>query len=261
MRAVAEGLGGGFSAGAEPVVLAGFEGDFCGCLGGDDGLFAHAAMLRGARGNASAEDASLLQTRRTRGRDAVIHAADGDDGREFGMRDAEHAGEFALEVEQRARLGGILIEKIERAPEQVVQFGRGVLGLGREFDQLDEVRRECDAAVVGAEPGACVAQVGLTERVQVAFCAACDGDVAVEKKIEHAGEAALRTQRSFHDGLQPPVVAREPRDDEARLAEPRFPQQDGFGGLHATVNAADSACREAEKAAGACSRAWRGRWR
>lgn len=98
------------------------------------------------------------------------------------MRDAEHAGEFALEVEQRARLGGILIEEIERAPEQVVQFGRGVIGLGREFDQLDEMRRECDAAVVGAEPGACVAQVGLTERVQVAFCAACDGDVAVEKR-------------------------------------------------------------------------------
>ncbi len=55
VRAVAERLRRGFSARAEPVVLAGFEGDFRGISGGDDGFVAHGAMLRPARGKASAE--------------------------------------------------------------------------------------------------------------------------------------------------------------------------------------------------------------
>lgn len=161
----------------------------------------------------------------------MVGAAKGDDGRDVGLGDAEEAGEFTLEVEEGALGGGFFVEMAEGAGEEVVEFGGGVVGFGGEFEKFDKIGGECEAGVVAAEAVAGVMESGFTEGMEFAFCAACEGDFAVEEKIQHAGEVAFGSECAFGDGFDFAVVEGEPSDDEAGVAEACFAKENGAGGF------------------------------
>ena len=152
----------------------------------------------------------------------MVCAAKGDDGSDIGLRDAEQAREFALEVEEGALGGGFFVEVIEGTGEEVVEFGGWVVGLCGEFEEFDEVGGECEAGVVAAEAVAGVAEAGFAEVVEFGFCAAREGDFAVEEKIEDSCEGAFWAECALGDGFDFTVVAGQPGDDEAGVAEPGF---------------------------------------
>lgn len=162
----------------------------------------------------------------------MVGATDGDDGRDAGILDAEEAGEFAFKMEHRALRGGLLAEMRERAAKEVEDVGRRVLGSGDVVEQLDEVGGEHHARVVGAEALARVDERTFAERVEFGSRAAGEADLAVEEEVKRAGESALRAQGTLRDGLELAVRGREPRDDEAGVAEANLADQDCRSGFH-----------------------------
>ena len=148
------------------------------------------------------------------------------------MFDAEQAHEFALEVLERTQARGVFVQVAQSAPEQIVEFADGVLGLGDEFDEFDEIRRERDARVVVAEAIVRLGESDFAQRVQLARAAARVVDFTFKKKVESAGKAALRLARAFRDGLKFAMHGGQPREDEARVGEPGLAQQNGGRRLH-----------------------------
>lgn len=59
----------------------------------------------------------------------------------------------------------------------------------------------------------------------------CEADFAFKKKIEHACKAALGAECALGNGLDFAVNESEPGNDEARIAESRFTQENGAGGF------------------------------
>ena len=167
-----------------------------------------------------------------RGGHAVIDAPDGDDWRQTRVLNPQHPREFALEMQQAALRGRLLVEMVERAPDKIVQLRRRLFRFGRKLDEFDEVRRERNPMIIVAKPHARIAQGGFAKRVKFALRAPRDADLALKKKIENPGEATLRAQRSFGDCLDPAQIRSEPRDDEARVAESDLAQQNGRVGFH-----------------------------
>jgi hypothetical protein len=71
--------------------------------------------------------------------------------------------------------------------------------------------------------------------MQFALSAATELDFAFEEEIEPARETAPGLARALGDGLQLSVLLSQPRDDEARLGELYFAEQDGSGGVQVRI--------------------------
>ena len=121
----------------------------------------------------------------------MVGAAKGDYWGDFGLGDAEMAGDFTLEMKECALGGGLFVEVGEGAGEEVVEFRCGVVVFGGEFEEFDEIGGECESGVVAAETVAGLAEACFAEGMEFAFRAAREGDFAIKKKIQHTCEGAL----------------------------------------------------------------------
>ena len=166
----------------------------------------------------------------------MVDASDGDDGGQVGVIDAEVAGEFVFVVEEGAGGGGLFVEMVNGAIEEAEEFGGGVIGFGDEVEELGEVGGETNAWVIATEIFARVGEDGFAQGVEFRFGAAGEADFAVVEKVEQAGEAALRAESAFGDGLYFAVGEGEPGDDEAGVAEAGFADEDGASGFQSRGN-------------------------
>ena len=145
--------------------------------------------------------------------------------------DAEEAGEFFFEMKKGARCGLAGVEVGEGAEEQVEEFGDGVLGLGDQFDELDEIGGELGAEVIGAQAIEGAEEGGLAQGVEIAFAAGYVGDLCEEEEVELAGEGAAGAAGALCGGLEASVGLGEPGDDPTGIAEPDAAQKDGLGAV------------------------------
>ena len=162
----------------------------------------------------------------------MIRPSDRDGGGHIRVSDSEQSRQLRFEMHHRSAGCRICIQVSESTVEQIVEFGCRVAGLGDEFEQLDEVCRECDAFVIRAQALVRIAQKRFAKDVQFTPPASRKLDLAIEEQIEPAGEAALRIARAFRHRLDEPMLRREPRHDEARFGEFRLAQQQRVGRLH-----------------------------
>ena len=163
----------------------------------------------------------------------MVSAVDRDGGGDLVVADAEQAGEFGLEMEERSARCGIGVQESDRAQEEVVKLRCRVVGFGDEFEEFDEICGHRDALVVRAQSLVRFAQDCFAEHVQFASPTARKLNLAIEEQVEHAGKAALRAASAFGHGLDEAVPGREPGDDEARFGELRLAHQQCGGRLHA----------------------------
>lgn len=162
----------------------------------------------------------------------MVRAGERQGSGDAGLGDAEQTGELGLEMDQGALGGGFFVEMGEGALEQIVELLDGVIGLGDRIEELGEISAEGGAVVVEPEVLVRLQQGRFAEGVELAAGAADQRDFAAVEKIEGAGEAALRLARAFGHRFQFAEIAREPGDDEARLGELGFAEEDGGGGFH-----------------------------
>lgn len=117
------------------------------------------------------------------------------------MGDSEEPGEFGLEMEQRPLAGWGVVEVVERALEEVVQFWLRVLGLDSRFQQLATIGGEEGGGVVLSESLAPVPDHHFAQGVKLTVSGVDKGDFSTEKKIDLAGKRAAGTARTFGHGL------------------------------------------------------------
>jgi hypothetical protein len=145
------------------------------------------------------------------------------------MGDTEQPCELALEMKQSTLCGCFFFEMGEGAGEEVVEFGGRMIVLGGEFKEFYKVGCKCEPGVVATDAVAGMAEARFTEGMEFAFCAARKGDFAIEEKIQHTCEGALWAECAFGDGFDFSVFESKPGDDEARITESRFAEEDGAG--------------------------------
>lgn len=166
------------------------------------------------------------------GGEAVVGAAEGGDGGDLGVLDAQEADQFAFEVLEGTHGRWVRVEIAEGAAEEIVEFGDGVLWLGDDLDQLDEIGPHGDAAIVLAQAIVWFAEFTLAQGVEVAFAAAGDGDLALEKEVDATGESALGLPGALGERLEFAVVRRQPGEDEAGFGKLGLPEEQGRGRIH-----------------------------
>jgi hypothetical protein len=76
-----------------------------------------------------------------------------------------------------------------------------VIGLGAEFDQLDEIGSGLGAPEILANASEWIFQDNLSQRMEVRFPAARDLDFGLEKQIQFARERAFGPARASSCGL------------------------------------------------------------
>ena len=143
------------------------------------------------------------------------------------LGDAEDPDEFVFKMFEGAKSRRIRIEMAQRAAEKVAQLGKCVFGLGDQFDELDEERGQGDALVLRTQSGIRFPQDDLTQRVELAFSASREGNLAIEEKVEASGKFAFRVASSFRHGFQLAMGIREPGQNQARIGELGLSQEDG----------------------------------
>jgi hypothetical protein len=111
-----------------------------------------------------------------------------------------------------------------------------VLGLGDEFDKLDEVGCQLGAHELGAQAVEWLDENGLAEGVEIAPPAGSPTDVIEEEEVELAGKGAPGTAGAFGHGLEAPVGLGEPGDDPTGIAEPCAAEENGGGAVHVLGN-------------------------
>lgn len=129
----------------------------------------------------------------------------------------------------------MLVEMSEGSPEKIEKFRHRMLGLCHHLDEFDEIRCEHDAWILESQTVVGLAKFSFAQSVQVALSAATELHVAFKKQIEPSRKPALRLTRPLRHGLQFPMLLREPRNDQARLAELDFPKQNGGRGVQTAV--------------------------
>ncbi len=102
---------------------------------------------------------------------------------------------------------------------------------GGEFEEFDEIGAKPKPRIVFSQAVARVVQFGFAQGVEFAFRAMHEADFAFKKKIKHACKTALWAECTFGDGFDFAVIESEPGDDETRIAESRFTQENGAGGF------------------------------
>ena len=187
-------------------------------------------LRRKSRGSAAGQ---ALQKRGARGRDGIIGAAYGDDGGRAGLAvDAEEAGKLGLEMEEGALIGGAGVEIAKGAEEEVEEFGDGMLGLGDQFDELDEIGGKLGAEVIGAEPEEGLDEDGLAQGVEIAAAAGGVADIVQEEEVELAGKGAARAAGALCGGLEAAMGLGEPGDNPTGIAKADTAQKDRWGAIH-----------------------------
>ena len=144
--------------------------------------------------------------------------------------DAGGSADFHFEKGEGTAVGVFLGQVPEEAVQQVEEFRAGVFGFGGELDEFGGVGGEKEAQVMLADGGVRFEQTGVDEGVEFAFAAGAQADLAQVEEVELTGEGAFVFARAFGDGFDAPVFGGEEADDEARLGEFRFAQNDGAGG-------------------------------
>ena len=145
------------------------------------------------------------------------------------LLDPKQSGQLRFKVEQRLAGGRFRVRERQSASQQVVELWRRMIGLCREIQELDKVRRERNSTVFAAKVFPGIQDGRFPQGMQVAFRAPAEGDLARVKEIERAGKPALRSERAFRDGFDFPMVQGKPSDDEAGVTKPGFAQHDGWG--------------------------------
>ncbi len=140
--------------------------------------------------------------------------------------DAEEADEFALEMEESPEIGAAGIEVTEGAQEQIEKLRGGMLGLGDQLDQFDEVCGKLGAEEIGAEAVERLDEDHLAEGVEVALAAEGVADVIEEEEVELSGKGAAGAAGALCGGLEPAVGLGEPGDDPTGVTEPGTAQKD-----------------------------------
>lgn len=107
------------------------------------------------------------------------------------MFNSQQTHEFSFKMKHRTATRGLRIKMGQRSLEQVEQLRRGLLGLGGVFHQLNKVGAQRHTREVGAHVLARLAQNSFAERVDFAFRAAREGDLAFKKQVQRASEFAL----------------------------------------------------------------------
>jgi len=146
--------------------------------------------------------------------------------------DAEEADEFGLEVEEGAECGLAFIEVAEGAEKKVEKLGDGVLGLGDELDELDEIGGELGAEEVGAEAVEGLGDGDFAEGMNIALAAGVIADLFEEEEVKFSGEGAAWAAGAFGGGLEAAVCLGEPGDDPTGIAEAGTAEEDRGGAFH-----------------------------
>ena len=135
------------------------------------------------------------------------------------VRNAEQFREFGLEMPERAEAGAGGIDVVERAGEQIVELGIGVLRLDRRFQKLTAICGQQRRAVMSAQSFAPMADGNFAQRVKVAAPRLGVGNFAAEKKVEFSRERAFRAESSFGHRFDQSMIRREPVDDQAGVGQ------------------------------------------
>jgi len=81
----------------------------------------------------------------------------------------------------RARRRIICVEIAESPAQQSEQFRLGMIALGTNLDQLNEIRGTLRAEIIAANPGERIFEDDLGERVQIGFSAPHDRNFSFKK--------------------------------------------------------------------------------
>jgi hypothetical protein len=100
------------------------------------------------------------------------------------------------------------------------------------LNQLDEVSGRLHAQVILANSAKRIFQYDLRERVQIRLSAPRDLNFRFEEQIQLAGKRAFRAARSFRNSLDAAKRFGAPRDNQTRVAESPFTQQNARSGFH-----------------------------
>lgn len=132
---------------------------------------------------------------------------------------------------QRTSIRLLFTEVTQRASKKIEQFRNSVLRLSDQFDQLDKIGREGNTRIILSQAVIGLAQLCLAQRMQLALPAPAELDLAFKEQVQPSSEAALRITRPLRDRLQLAMLIGQPRNDQTRFGELRFPEQDGSSGV------------------------------
>src|SRR6266404_7720186 len=107
-----------------------------------------------------------------------------------------------------------------------------MISLGTNLNQFNKVSCSLRAQIISANSGKRIFQHNLGERVQICFAASHEGNFSLKKQIQFSGERTFETTRAFSDSLDATKRVRAPRDDQTRIAELSFPNENCLGAFH-----------------------------
>jgi hypothetical protein len=147
--------------------------------------------------------------------------------------DAEKADELGFEMEQGAEIWRARVEIAEGAKEQIEELRDGVLRLGDQFDEFNEIRDELGTEVIGAQADKRLNEDRFAQGVEIAPVAEGVADIVEEKQVKLPGERATGAAGALCDGLETAGGLGKPTDDPTGIAQPGPAQENGGGRGHA----------------------------
>ena len=95
--------------------------------------------------------------------------------------DAGNARQFGLEMRDRACRRIVGIQIAERPAQKPEQFRLAMIALGANLNELDKISCCLHAQIVAANPGERILHDDFSERMQIRFPAAHDGNFSLKK--------------------------------------------------------------------------------
>ena len=148
------------------------------------------------------------------------------------MGNPEQAGKFALEVAERAQAGFGGVEMVERAVQEVMEFGFRVFVFHGGFEELAAISGQQSGCILPAQAFAPMLDGNLPQGVQLAAPGMLEADFAAEKQVELTRERAFRAACSLGHGFHQAMIRGEPMHDQAGIRQPSQADERCPGGLH-----------------------------